>query len=63
LSTEAAKELRATFKQNRQTPGTVVYKEVVSDDSAEVIGSLYIKKVAAKDLGDPKSIVVTVSAA
>jgi hypothetical protein len=63
LSTEATKQLQATFKQNRQTPGTVVYKEVVSDDSAEVIGSLYIKKVAAKDLGDPKTVVVTVSAA
>jgi len=57
------KEIKATFKQQRETKGTVVYREEVNNDGAEIIGSVYVKKTAVKDLGSPKSITVTVAAA
>jgi hypothetical protein len=60
MSTTEEKELRATFKQKRETPGTVVFSEV--GDGPEVIGSIYIKKTAMKDLGNPKAITITVAA-
>ena len=58
----AAQQITATFTQARTTPGTVVYKEEATS-GAEVIGSVYVKKAAAKELGDPKKIVVTINPA
>jgi hypothetical protein len=56
-------QLQATFTQARTTPGTFVYKEQVDDGETEISGSFYIKKAAAKLLGDPKKVEITIRAA
>jgi hypothetical protein len=57
----AKKEFQVTFETEKETTGTVRYSEVGDKDSHK-IGKLYLKKAAAKSLGNPKTIGVTVSA-
>lgn len=47
------------FKKSKETKGTIVYKEEADDPK---IGSLYLKKSAASELGNPENVTVTVEA-
>lgn len=50
------------FTKAKETKGTFVYAE--NEDNGEVkIGSLYVKKAAAAELGNPESLTVTIEVA
>jgi hypothetical protein len=55
------------FEIERQTPGTVRYKEVPEEDMPIVVGTLYVKKGALKGLKSraefPEYLEVTIEAA
>lgn len=53
--------LELTFEQEKETPGTVRYSEE-GDKDKHSVGKLYLKKAAAKKLGNPDSITVTINA-
>jgi len=44
----ATREITRTFKFDRATKNTVRYTEVVEDDQAPVVGTIYIQKHAAQ---------------
>lgn len=50
-----------TFTREKETPGTVRFKED-GDPADHKVGTLYLKKKAAADLGDPESLTVTIEA-
>lgn len=54
------KTLEISFTKERETKGTFVYAEDETDD-APVVGTLYLKKHAAKKLGDPETITITIT--
>jgi hypothetical protein len=49
------------LEKDRETKGTWRYAEVTDDDP--VIGTLYVRKPAARRLGDPESLTVTITTA
>lgn len=49
------------FTREKETPGTVRFKEE-GDPSDHKVGSLYLKKAAASDLGNPETLAVTIEA-
>jgi hypothetical protein len=53
--------IETTFSFEKETPGTVRYKEDAEKDQ-QVVGTLYLKKAAAEALGKPESISVVISA-
>lgn len=57
-----APTVTATFKKEKDTPGTVRYAEVVPDDDVAKIRTLYLQKHTAKELGFPEDITVTITA-
>jgi hypothetical protein len=66
----AARKLVLKLAREKETPGTVRYIEVPDEDgkfaegmlNGPGVGTQYIKKYAAKALGDPKTITVTIEA-
>jgi hypothetical protein len=52
--------LEIEFTKAKETKGTFVYAE---DDDNPKIGSLYLKKAAAAELGNPEKLFVTVEVA
>jgi hypothetical protein len=55
--------LSLTFKRERETKNTVRFDEQQPEGGAPSIGALYLQKPAARDLGDPEQLTVTVAAA
>jgi hypothetical protein len=51
-----------TFKRERETKNTVRFDEQQPEGGAPSIGALYLQKHAARDLGDPEQLSVTVAA-
>ena len=53
-----------TFTQDRETKGTMRYAEVVAEEFTEpVIGTLYVRKSAFKELGKiPQQLTLTLNA-
>lgn len=52
--------LRAFFVKERETPNTVRFKEMENGSVDLVVGYLYIKKTALKQLGDPEMVAVQI---
>jgi hypothetical protein len=50
------------FVKEKDTPNTVRYAEVVPDDDAAKIRTLYLQKHFTKALGNPERILVTIAA-
>lgn len=63
MAAAASKKTVVTFTKERETPNTVRYQEVVAEGDPALIRTLYIQKFAAKDLGSPESIKITIEAA
>jgi hypothetical protein len=55
----AEKKVTVKFNKERETKGTFVYTE---DADPVQVGSLYLKKAAAAELGNPESIIVVITA-
>ena len=53
--------ITVALQKDRETKGTWRYAEVTEDDP--VIGTLYVRKPAARRLGDPESIPLTITTA
>ncbi len=47
------------FTRKKETPGTIVYGED-GDKEQHAVGSLYVKKAAAAELGNPVKLTVTI---
>jgi hypothetical protein len=58
-----AMTIQVTMHQEKTTPGTIRYAEDHPDTEPPKSGTLYIKKHAAAQLGNPQKITVTVEAA
>jgi hypothetical protein len=66
----AVTQLVMEFEQDKETPGTIRYAEVADGDGkyasglfdGPAIGTQYVKKYAAAKLGNPKKIIVTITA-
>jgi hypothetical protein len=56
-SNDSAKSVSVTFEREKETPGTVRFKEQADEPQ---IGTLYVKKVTDKKLGSPKRVKVRV---
>lgn len=56
-----AKELVATFVQERETKNTIRFIEEETD-GPPIVGTLYVQKYALRQLGNPAKIVVTIKA-
>jgi hypothetical protein len=54
--------ITVSFTRKAETKGTFKYAEDAAD-GAEKIGTLYIKKPACAELGNPEKITVVISAA
>jgi hypothetical protein len=52
--------LELEFERVRDTKNTVVFAEVVEEDEAAAVGSLYVQKHALPALGKPTRITVTI---
>lgn len=52
--------MKITFTKEKETPGTVRYKEDADDPK---VGTLYLKKATAAELDNPEKITVTVEKA
>lgn len=52
--------LRALFVKERETLNTVRFKEIEDGSADLVVGYLYIKKTALKQLGDPEMVAVQI---
>jgi hypothetical protein len=66
-----AKKLTIKLAQDKVTAGTIRYTEVADDETGKyadglfdgpAVGTQYVKKYAAKALGDPKVITITIEA-
>lgn len=53
--------IRCVFDREKTTKNTVRYAERTSDEPVR-IGALYLQKTAAKALGDPETLTVTLTA-
>ena len=47
------------FKKEKETKGTFVYAE---ESDTQKVGTLYLKKAAAAELGNPEALTVTIEA-
>jgi len=56
----AAKNVTIKFKKEKETKGTFRYTE---EGDETKVGSLYLKKAAATELGNPESLTVVITAA
>lgn len=54
-----APSVTVTFEVEKDTPGTVRFKEVVPDDDVARVRTVYIQKHFAKELGFPSGMEVT----
>ena len=64
--TAKSTDLSIEFTLEKETPGTIRYKETVDEASpfdGPVIGTLYVKKYAAAKLGNPEKLTVTLKVA
>jgi hypothetical protein len=52
--------MQIQFTKDKETKGTFVYRE---DGDNQKVGSLYLKKAAAEELGNPDKIKVTLEKA
>lgn len=50
---EPGEPVRAVYDAERETPGTMRYKERVKDKELPVTNVVYIKKTSFRDLGEP----------
>lgn len=57
-----AKELTATFVQERETKNTVRFIEEESPDGPPIVGTLYVQKYALRRLGNPTKVILTIKA-
>ncbi len=57
--TDTIEPVTVTFEVEKDTPGTVRFKEVVPDDDVARVRTVYIQKHFAKELGNPSTIKVT----
>ena len=55
----ADKKFTIKFNKEKETKGTFVYTE---EGDTPKVGTLYLKKPAAAELGNPESITVTIQA-
>jgi hypothetical protein len=64
-----AKKLTVKLVRDKETPGTIRYAEVPDEETgkyaggvfdAPAVGTQYVKKHAARALGDPKVITITI---
>lgn len=55
--------MKLLFERERDTKNTIRYAEVPqTEDEPVVVGTLYIQKFAARELGNPERVVVTIEA-
>ena len=57
---KAPESVELSFTKERETKNTVRFSE---DSENPVVGTLYIQKSAANDLGNPDNLTVTITAA
>jgi hypothetical protein len=50
------------FERERETRNTVRFHELAGEDAEPLVGSLYVRKEALAQLGDPDELTVTVHA-
>lgn len=55
--------LNAVFKKDKETKGTVRFEETPPEGSAPIVGSLYVKKHALQQMGNPDELIVTINPA
>lgn len=53
--------LELTFSFDRQTKNTVRYHEDVNGDGPAIVGTIYLQKAAAAELGDPVNLSVVIT--
>lgn len=49
------------FEVEKETPGTIKFKEVTPRGEAPISGSFYVKKYVAERLGNPQRLTLTVT--
>jgi hypothetical protein len=49
------------FEKAKATKNTICYNEVVPEDSAAAVRTLYLQNATVKTLGDPAKILVTIA--
>jgi hypothetical protein len=59
----AAQGLTVKMTVDKETPGTLRFKEDTAPGETAVIGTLYVPKASLKKIGVPQKILVTVEAA
>lgn len=52
--------ITVVFDKERETKNAVRFAEVVEDDATPKIGTLYVKKAALSEIGNPDRLTVTV---
>ena len=57
-----AGRLVITLVKEKETANTIRFQEEAPDDAEPKIGTVYVRKLAAKELGDPTRIKLTVEA-
>lgn len=56
----AAQNVKAVMEVEKETPGTIRFKEQVAVGETAKIGTLYVPKATVAELGNPKTILVVV---
>jgi len=61
------REFGLRFQSERETPNTVCFQEVRETDSPyplerPIVGRLYISKKALAEMGEPRTLIVSISA-
>jgi hypothetical protein len=59
----APKSITLTFALDKETKGTRRFREHAQDGECPVVGSIYLLKPTLAELGDPKRVEVTITAA
>lgn len=57
---ETQSSVTLRFDREKETPGTIRFKERPADDDSVAVGTLYIKKPVDALLGSPAALTVTV---
>jgi hypothetical protein len=55
--------LELEFSKDKETKNTIRFQEDVEEDATPVVGMVYLKKQAVKDLGDPENLLLTIAPA
>jgi len=50
------------FVTDKETPGTIRYREVEVEGVPTHVGTLYVKKAVAAKMGNPKRVLVQITA-